>query len=152
MTTKTHITAQEEGVKEVGIQIRNADPVSPQNETTWLNTTENSLKFRNEGETFILVKGDSIQELIGNTLECEKFNVFHKSINTNESFTLSNLVDGKYIQLFITNTHSSPVDIDFNLDTIIDNSSTLSIGVGKTVKFDIVRRDSIYVTATEFNT
>lgn len=150
MTTKTHITAQEEGVKETGIQIRTSDPSSPQNETTWINTVEKSLKFRLGGDTLILAKGDAIQELIGDTLECEKFNVFYKNISSNESFILSNLVDGQYIQLFITNTAISPVTIDFNLDTIVDVNSSLTVNQNQTVKFDIIRRNSIYVTSTPY--
>lgn len=54
MSTKTHVTKQEESETEKTIQIRSSDPGSPTNGQTWVNTTTKEMKSRIAGVSEVI--------------------------------------------------------------------------------------------------
>lgn len=153
MTTKTHLTSQEEGIKETGIQVRSDDPSSPVDDQTWLNTSQNKMKVFKDGQTRVILVGSQAAKILTvPTLECESFETFFYEANSNTNFTLQNLTDGKVVNLFVKNIDTSPILASFNLDTIPDISNpTLEVGVGKTVQFTLIRNGEVYVSSSTFD-
>lgn len=57
LTSRKHLGKQAENVDESGVQLRDADPVSPITNQTWINTSQKKLKTRLPNSTLVLADG-----------------------------------------------------------------------------------------------
>lgn len=58
LTSRKHLGKQEESVNESGVQLRSADPLTPIENQTWINTSQRKLKTRLAGSTLVLAEGE----------------------------------------------------------------------------------------------
>lgn len=115
MTIKTHLTAQEEGVIESGIQLRITEPTSPVDNQVWIRTDLRRIKARIGGQTVVLSRGRTQSlELIGSTLDTSLSDTFYKNIATGEVLTLANLADGSRADIMIYNTSFSNITVSIS--------------------------------------
>jgi hypothetical protein len=112
MPNKTHLTRQEEAIKEVGVQLRTVDPVSPTEEQVWLNVNENKLKSFVDGQVRVYFENyttTSIEIPSSGLMDANVSYNYYKEILDSETFTIDNILDGVDVKIMLTNNQNDSV-------------------------------------------
>ena len=112
MPNKTHLTRQEEAIKEVGIQLREDDPVDLLEDQVWLNLNENKLKSYVDGQMRVYFENyttTSLEIPSSGRLDANMSYSHYKEILDSETFTIDNMLDGVDVKIVLTNNQSDSV-------------------------------------------
>lgn len=137
---RRHLGRQEEDINETGVQVRSDDPVSPVPHQTWINTSQNKLKYFNGTDNIILVEGEigSAQEVpVSGIIDATLSRSFYKDVSSD--FTINsflNFTEGLTVFLKIKNTNldvKEVTSISVPSPTAIGNSSYFLINSANNV-------------------
>lgn len=150
--SKTHIVSQEEGIKDVGVQVRASDPISPVADQTWINKTQRRLKTRDGSETIILASGPTATAVLsGATLDAVLADSFSDVVTGAKEYTISNLQSGKRISLLVQNTDDAAAAISFTNAVIYDENENSQVDANSDKLFTIFNIDGeYYVSGTQY--
>lgn len=137
MAEKTHIVKQEETVEEKSTQIRTGEPVALKDPHYWLDVNSNTLYLHIGGQKYVIANGQKAIDLAGNlAIDAKAGQTFHKSMNANSSFAVSNFdEEGKMFKLIVHNTDVADHTVDFtgiviaNLADMVTNVQANRIAV-----------------------
>lgn len=128
MTTKTHLTRQEEFIDEVGIQLRDDDPVAPVSQQVWLNTFEGRLKAR--VGNLVRVYYDSFSTgsapvLIDGIIDGNKCFNHYMTLTAPQEFIFQNFLDGMPVRLLLENNQTNSYR---NVAVTLPASTVMNVG------------------------
>jgi hypothetical protein len=133
MGTKTHLTRQEELVSEVGVQVRETDPVLPVATQIWLNTQQNRLKARVGGVVRVYDENFTTLSLpvpVSNALDFNESYNYYEEITLAKTYSIENLLDGVVGRLVLENNQ---VAVNRILTITFPSSAQLSDGAYWTI-------------------
>lgn len=133
MAIRTHIGKQEEGQEERPVQLRSADPVSPEQDQLWLNTTEKRIKFFDGVSvqpTVSTVPNESVRTEAANySVQPSDGMILGDATGGNITFNLpaAALNEGKKFIISKIDSSSNLVTIDANAAEEIDGRLTVEL-------------------------
>ena len=134
MPNKTHLTRQEETIKEVGVQLREDDPVDLLEDQVWLNLNENKLKSYVDGQVRVYFENyttTSLEIPSSGRLDANMSYSHYKEILDSETFTIDNMLDGVDVKIVLTNNQSDSVK---KIDVTLPSATQMNNGNYWTIK------------------
>jgi hypothetical protein len=147
---RRHLGRQEEDINETGVQVRSSDPVSPVLNQTWINTTQNRLKYFDGTNKVVLVEGTigAAQEVpVSGVLDAVATRSFYKDVTTDFSInSFLNFTEGLTVFLKIKNTN-----LDVKEVTNITVPSPTAIGNGSYFLINTANNANKYYVWADFD-
>jgi hypothetical protein len=147
---RRHLGRQEEDINETGIQVRSDDPVSPVLNQTWINTTQNRLKYFDGTNKIVVIEGTigAAQEVpVSGILDAVATRSFYKDISSDYSInSFINFTEGLTVFLKIKNTN-----VDVKEVTGITVPSPTAIGNGSYFLINTANNANKYYVWADFD-
>lgn len=108
LSERRHLGRQEESVNETGVQMRATDPVSPVSDQTWINTSQNKMKYFDGDSVVVLHEGHmgaAIEVPVSGIVDAVASRSWFKDVNADYTINaFNNFPEGLNMYLRMRNT------------------------------------------------